>query len=126
MRGGSCPAASAPIDRIGRGLAVTLELLGRSPSRRPAPVCAPVCSTWPVAVTLSARRAARRSAIAIAVGAGLLTSVIPYAVDLLILSCVPARFFGLSMSIHPVPAVVTGLVLLGRVLNTLRAGRLSR
>lgn len=71
----------------------------------------------PVAVTLCLGGRLGDSAIAFAVGAGLLSSVIPYAVDLLILRRVPTRFFGLFMSMHPVLAVVAGLVLLGQVLD---------
>ncbi len=56
-------------------------------------------------------------AIAFAVGAGLLSSVAPYAADVLILRRVPPRFFGLFMSIHPVLAALAGLVLLGQVLS---------
>ncbi|GID17102.1 membrane protein [Paractinoplanes abujensis] len=57
------------------------------------------------------------AAVAFAVGAGLLSSVIPYAADLLILRHVPTHFFGLFMSIHPVLAAVAGLLLLGQVLG---------
>jgi inner membrane transporter RhtA len=51
-----------------------------------------------------------------AVVAGLLSSVVPYAADLTALRYVPARFFGVFMSCHPVLAAVAGLVLLGQVL----------
>jgi inner membrane transporter RhtA len=52
-----------------------------------------------------------------AVGAGVLSSVVPYAVDLIALRRVPARFFGVVMSIHPVLAALAGLVLLHQVLG---------
>jgi inner membrane transporter RhtA len=55
--------------------------------------------------------------LAYAVGAGLLSSVVPYAADLLVLRRVPARFFGLFMSVHPVLATLAGLVLLGQRLG---------
>lgn len=48
--------------------------------------------------------------------AGVLSSVIPYAADLTALRLVPARFFGVFMSLHPVWASLAGLVLLGQVL----------
>jgi inner membrane transporter RhtA len=51
-----------------------------------------------------------------AVVAGLLSSVVPYAADLTALRYVPARFFGVFMSCHPVLAAFAGLVLLGQVL----------
>jgi inner membrane transporter RhtA len=53
-----------------------------------------------------------------AVVAGVLSSVVPYATDLTALRYVPARFFGVFMSCHPVLAALTGLVLLGQVLDT--------
>jgi hypothetical protein len=51
-----------------------------------------------------------------AVAAGLLSSVVPYAADLTALRFVPARFFGVFMSSHPVLAALAGLLLLGQVL----------
>jgi inner membrane transporter RhtA len=51
-----------------------------------------------------------------AVAAGLLSSVVPYAADLTALRYVPARFFGVFMSCHPVLAALAGLALLGQVL----------
>ena len=52
-----------------------------------------------------------------AVAAGLLCSVIPYAADLVVLRHVPARFFGVFMSIHPVLAALAGLAILGQALH---------
>jgi inner membrane transporter RhtA len=51
-----------------------------------------------------------------AITAGVLSSVVPYAADLIVLRHVPARFFGLFQSMHPVSAAVAGLVVLGQVL----------
>ncbi|WP_433833526.1 EamA family transporter [Actinoplanes sp. CA-015351] len=59
--------------------------------------------TWPAAL--------------FAVGAGVLSSVIPYACDLVALRTVPPRFFGVVMSVHPVFAALAGLVLLGQFLD---------
>ncbi|MBB2948262.1 inner membrane transporter RhtA [Actinoplanes lutulentus] len=56
-------------------------------------------------------------AVLFAVGAGVLSSVIPYACDLVALRTVPPRFFGVIMSIHPVFAALAGLVLLGQFLD---------
>ena len=47
-----------------------------------------------------------------AVLAGVLSSVVPYAADLTALRYVPARAFGVFMSVHPVLAALVGLVLL--------------
>jgi inner membrane transporter RhtA len=52
-----------------------------------------------------------------AVAAGLLSSVIPYAADLIVLRRVPPRFFGLFMSVHPVLAAAAGAILLGQRLG---------
>jgi inner membrane transporter RhtA len=48
--------------------------------------------------------------------AGLLCSAVPMVADLLALRRVPARFFGLFMSVNPVFAALTGLVVLGQSL----------
>ena len=52
-----------------------------------------------------------------AVGAGLLSSVVPYAADLTALRYVPQRLFGVFMSVHPVLAGLAGIVLLGQLLD---------
>jgi inner membrane transporter RhtA len=51
-----------------------------------------------------------------AVTAGVLSSVVPYALDLVALRTVPARFFGVFMSVHPVVAALAGLLILQQVL----------
>ncbi len=53
------------------------------------------------------------TALALAVTAGVLASAVPMVVDLFALRRVPARFFGLFMSVHPVLAALVGLVVLG-------------
>jgi inner membrane transporter RhtA len=52
-----------------------------------------------------------------ATGAGVFSSVIPYAIDLIALRRVPPRYFGVVMSVHPVFAALAGLVLLGEALR---------
>ncbi len=52
-----------------------------------------------------------------AVAAGVLASVVPYAVDLTALRSVPPRLFGVVSSVHPVLAGLAGIVLLGQVLH---------
>jgi inner membrane transporter RhtA len=56
------------------------------------------------------------AALAFAACAGLMSSVLPYALDLTALRTVPTRFFGVFMSVHPVLAALAGLVVLGEVL----------
>lgn len=54
-------------------------------------------------------------ALAAAVVAGVLSSVAPLALDLTALRTVPAGFFGMFMSVHPVLAVVAGVLILHQV-----------
>jgi inner membrane transporter RhtA len=55
-------------------------------------------------------------ALACAGAAGVLSSAVPFLADLLALRRVPARFFGVFMSVNPVLAAVAGLVVLGQAL----------
>lgn len=57
------------------------------------------------------------SAIVLAVGCGLLSSVVPYVTDLLALRRVSAGTFGVLVSSNPVLAALAGLVLLGQPLE---------
>lgn len=54
---------------------------------------------------------------AFAVAAGVLSSAIPYALDIIALRRLTAPVFGVLMSIHPVFAALSGLVVLGQVLS---------
>ncbi|QKG26832.1 eamA-like transporter family protein [Actinomadura verrucosospora] len=56
-------------------------------------------------------------ALACAGAAGVLSSAVPFLADLLALRRVPARFFGVFMSVNPVLAAVAGLVVLGQALR---------
>jgi inner membrane transporter RhtA len=69
----------------------------------------------PVAATLLARGGLDGTAVLYAVAAGVLSSVVPYAADLVALRRVPAHFFGVFMSIHPVLAALAGAAILGQV-----------
>lgn len=70
----------------------------------------------PVLGYLLATGAFTPAAFAFAACAGLMSSVVPYALDLTALRTVPARFFGVFMSIHPGLAALAGLLILGEVL----------
>jgi inner membrane transporter RhtA len=70
----------------------------------------------PVAVTLLAQGRFGTAGLAYAAGAGVLSSL-PYALDLIALRRVPARFFGMFMSVHPVLAALAGMALLGQALR---------
>ena len=52
-----------------------------------------------------------------AVCAGLLCSALPYAMDLIVLRTMPARLFGVLMSMDPLLAAVAGSVILGQRLQ---------
>jgi inner membrane transporter RhtA len=56
-------------------------------------------------------------ALGYAAAAGVLSSAVPFLADLLALRRVPARFFGLFMSVNPVLAALVGLVVLGQSLG---------
>jgi inner membrane transporter RhtA len=71
----------------------------------------------PVAAVLLAHGRWDGAGVAYAVGAGLCSSVLPYAADLIVLRRVPAPLFGLFMSVHPVLAAGAGLLLLGQTLD---------
>ncbi|RAS70770.1 inner membrane transporter RhtA [Lentzea atacamensis] len=71
----------------------------------------------PVAVLLVLHGKLTGMSIVYAIGAGLFCSVVPYAVDVIALRKVPARLFGLAMSVHPVLAALAGLILLGERLD---------
>jgi inner membrane transporter RhtA len=60
------------------------------------------------------------AALGYAVAAGVLSSAVPFLVDLLSLRRVPAQFFGVFMSVNPVLAALVGLVVLDQ-----RPGRLD-
>lgn len=55
--------------------------------------------------------------LVLAIAAGVLSSAVPYAADLTALRYVPARFFGVFMSVHPVLAALAGLLILGQRLD---------
>ncbi|WP_328333888.1 EamA family transporter [Kribbella sp. NBC_00382] len=55
--------------------------------------------------------------VAYAVAAGVLSSAVPFLVDLVALRRVPAGFFGLFMSANPLLAVLVGWVVLGQTLG---------
>ncbi|ANS79414.1 integral membrane protein [Serinicoccus hydrothermalis] len=70
----------------------------------------------PVLVWLSVTGRFTTEAFGYAVVAGVLSTVVPYTLDLLVLRRVPASVFGIAMSAHPVLAALVGMVLLGQLL----------
>ncbi|GAA1654418.1 EamA family transporter [Actinoplanes couchii] len=95
------------------------RLLGARLPGLQAPAAATTVSALlavPVMVTLLAQGRMTTTALLYAIGAGVLSSVVPYAADLIALRRVPARYFGVVSSVHPVFAALAGLILLGQVL----------
>jgi inner membrane transporter RhtA len=66
----------------------------------------------PVGILLLAHRSPAPAALGCAAACGVLSSALPFALDLLALRRVPARYFGVFMSVHPVCAMLIGLLAL--------------
>src|SRR5262245_26585150 len=71
----------------------------------------------PVGIWAIASHPVTGAALGRAATAGLLCSAVPMVADLLALRRVPAGFFGVFMSVNPVFAALTGLVVLGQALG---------
>ena len=71
----------------------------------------------PVGVWALASHPMTWAALSRAAAAGILCSAVPMVADMLALRRVPARFFGVFMSVNPVFAACTGLVVLGQSLG---------
>jgi inner membrane transporter RhtA len=74
----------------------------------------------PAAVLSAGRALLRPAVLAIGVAVGLLSSVIPYRFELETLRRVPARVFGIWMSLEPAVAALVGVVLLSQSLSPLQ------
>jgi len=73
--------------------------------------------TLPFALASSGAVAATPTLLAAALGVGLLSSVIPFSLELEALRHLPVRVFGVMMSLEPAVAVLVGLVVLGEALG---------
>lgn len=71
----------------------------------------------PVGLVVLAHRPPTASAVAYAAAAGVLSSAVPMLADLFSLRRVPARFFGIFMSVNPVLAALVGWAMLGQALH---------
>lgn len=67
----------------------------------------------PIGVLLLVHDPPTAGALGCAAAAGILSSVVPFLADVLALRRVPARFFGIFMSVNPVLAATAGVVFLG-------------
>ncbi|HEY3508264.1 MULTISPECIES: EamA family transporter [Kribbella] len=73
----------------------------------------------PVGIVVLMHHPATLAAATYALAAGVLSSAVPYFVDVLTLRRVPAQFFGVFMSVNPVLAALVGLVVLHQRLAVL-------
>ena len=71
----------------------------------------------PVGIITPLRHPSTASALGYAASAGILSSAVPFLADLLALRRVPARFFGVFMSVNPVLAALVGLLILDQSLR---------
>jgi inner membrane transporter RhtA len=107
---GACWAAYIVLNRVAGA---------RLPGLQAPAVATGLCALayLPVLVLIAADGRLTSRAVGYALAAGVLASVVPYAADLIALRFVPARFFGVFMSVHPVLAALVGVVLLGQLLG---------
>jgi inner membrane transporter RhtA len=70
----------------------------------------------PVGVAAGRGALLRPSVLATGLAIGLLSSIIPYSLELEALRRIPARVFGIWMSLEPAAAALVGLVILGQAL----------
>ncbi|HEV2871390.1 MAG TPA: EamA family transporter, partial [Actinomycetota bacterium] len=71
----------------------------------------------PVGIVTLLRHPPTVGALGYAAAAGVLSSTVPFLADLLALRRVPARFFGVFMSVNPVLAALVGLAILDQSLG---------
>lgn len=83
--------------------------------------------TLPVLVVLLAALPADRLLQVLAVGAtvGLLSSALPYSLDLVVLRRLPRAVFGMLQSAHPVAAALFGLLVLGQHLDPVQVAGIA-
>ena len=74
-------------------------------------------ATLPFGVAAGERVAADPRLLLAALGVGLLSSVVPFSLELKALRRIPVRVFGVLMSLEPAIAALVGLVLLGEALG---------
>jgi inner membrane transporter RhtA len=68
----------------------------------------------PVGVLVFMHHPPSAKALGCAAAAGVLSSAVPFLVDMLALRRVPTQFFGVFMSVHPVAAALVGWIVLGQ------------
>ncbi|GGK84753.1 threonine transporter RhtB [Sphaerisporangium melleum] len=73
--------------------------------------------TAPVGITTGGADLLTPELLLLGAGVGLLSSVIPYSLELEALRRMPKRVFGILMSLEPAAAALVGLVVLGEILH---------
>lgn len=73
----------------------------------------------PVGITTAGAELLRPEILLLGVAIGLLSSVIPYSLELEALRRMPAQLFGVLMSLEPAAAALVGLVVVGEILALL-------
>lgn len=71
----------------------------------------------PIGVAAGGPQLLEPGLLAVAIAVGLLSSTIPYTLELEALRRIPAKVFGILMSLEPVVAALVGLVLLSEILH---------
>ncbi|MGY1710289.1 EamA family transporter [Geodermatophilus sp. SYSU D00758] len=71
----------------------------------------------PVGVTAAGPALVRPDVLLVGLTVALLSSVVPYALELTALRALPSRVFGVLMSLEPAAAALAGLLVLGQVLT---------
>jgi inner membrane transporter RhtA len=71
----------------------------------------------PFGLSGAGRAVADGGALAAGVAVALLSSVVPYALELTALRTIPTRVFGVLMSLEPAAAAIAGLLVLGQLLG---------
>jgi inner membrane transporter RhtA len=82
-----------------------------------AAACVSACLYVPLGAWVLARDSLTAAAVGRAAVAGVLCSAVPMVADMRALRLIPAGFYGVFMSINPVFAALTGLVVLGQRLG---------
>jgi len=79
----------------------------------------------PVGIWILVSHPVTASALGRAAAAGIMCSAVPMVADTLALRRVPAQFFGVFMSVNPVFAALTGLLVLGQTLGLVEWGAIA-
>ena len=74
----------------------------------------------PPAILEAGSRMLDPTVLALGVGVGLLSSVIPYSFELIALRRIPPRVFGILMSLEPAAAAIAGMLVLGEFLTLIQ------